>query len=125
MIKNSLPEEDFITAVQGGQQLTPQGTYADEYNCVKWRQMSGAEVLEKEREYPASGIGIIPVYGYTGYADGRLTYCGLPRRARSPQQAYNRAISEIQAFMDQAPKTPWIASARAVRGFERLYGRAL
>lgn len=120
----SLPEDDFAKAVQQGQMIQPRGSYKEKYKCVKWRRMSGAEVLEEEREYPASGIGIIPVYGYVGYSDGRMTYCGLPRRARSPQQAYNRAVSEIRAYMDQAPKAPWIASIRAVRGLEPLWERS-
>lgn len=121
---SSMPEEDFMSAIQQGQRLQPTGTYKDKYKCVKWRRMSGAEVLEEEREYPASGIGIIPVYGYVGYSDGRMSYCGLPRRARAPQQAYNHSVSEIRAYMDQAPKAPWVASLRAMRGLEKLWERA-
>ena len=122
--EGSLPEEDFMAAVQQGSQYQQTGAYKEKYKCVKWRRMSGAEILEEEREYPASAIGIIPVYGYVGYADGRMSYCGLPRRARAPQQAYNRSVSEIRAYMDQAPKSPWIASVRAVRGFEQLWERS-
>ena len=122
--ESSLPEDDFAIAIQQGQMLQPRGAYKEKYKCVKWRRMSGAEVLEAEREYPASGIGIIPVYGYVGHSDGRMTYCGMPRRARAPQQAYNHAVSEIRAYMDQAPKAPWIASVRAVRGLEPLWERA-
>ena len=122
--ESSLPEDDFAIAIQQGQLLQPRGAYKEKYKCVKWRRMSGAEVLEAEREYPASGIGIVPVYGYVGHSDGRMTYCGMPRRARAPQQAYNHAVSEIRAYMDQAPKAPWIASVRAVRGLEPLWERA-
>lgn len=121
---SSLPEDDFMAALQQGQQLQPRGSYNDKYKCVKWRRMSGAEVLEEEREYPASGIGIVPVYGYVGYSDGRMTYCGLPRRARSAQQTYNRSVSDIRSYMDQAPRAPWVASLRALRGLESLWERS-
>jgi hypothetical protein len=31
----------------------------------------------------------VPVYGYWGVKDGIMTYCGIPRRGRNPQRAYN------------------------------------
>lgn len=99
-------------------------TYKDKYKCVKWTYLSGAEPLSEEQEYPADGIGIVPVYGYVGWAGGRMTYCGIPRRARAPQQAYNFHMSEMRALMATAPKTPWIGPKRAFRGVETLWDRA-
>jgi hypothetical protein len=103
----------------------------DKYSCVKWRMMSGATVLEtfkdaegREAEWPSEYIGIVPVYGYVGYADGRLTYCGIPRRARASQQAYNYHRSEMLSHIGTAPKSPWIASVRAISGLEPLWDRA-
>lgn len=123
-LETSLPEDEFWEAKQRDPSLQPTRTFTDKYACVKWLRMSGAEVLTKEAEYPASGIGIVPVYGYVGWSDGRMHYCGIPRRARSAQQAYNYHISEIRAYMAQAPKAPWIVPARAIRGFENLWDRA-
>lgn len=68
--------------------------YKQQTNVIRWRMMSGAQVLE-ESEYQASSIGVVPVYGYIGFAGGRLKFCGIPRRARAPQQAYNYHMSEL------------------------------
>jgi hypothetical protein len=98
--------------------------YKDKRECVKWRRMSGSEILTPEVDYPASGIGIVPVYGYVGWSEGRMHYCGIARRAMNSQRAYNYHMSELHVFMGQAPKSPWLASARAIRGFETLWDRA-
>lgn len=120
----SLPEDEFHEAMQRGERLQYVRNYTDKYRCVKWVRMSGAEILTKEREYPASGIGIVPVYGYVGWSGGRMRYCGLARRAREPQRAYNYHASEIRAIQATAPKAPWVAADAAVRGFETLWDRA-
>lgn len=123
--ETALPEDDYWKACQNaGMQLPVKGIYKDKVTCVKWARMSGAEYLDKETEYPASGIGIVPVYGYVGWSNGRMHYCGIPRRAMNPQRSYNYHMSEMHAFMGQAPKSPWIAAAAAIRGFEALWDRA-
>lgn len=129
--EQALPEDDFWQARQRGQVVQVTGNRTDKTRRVWWRQMSGAEVLEtckdkdgKEAPYPADGIGIIPVYGYVGWAGGRMTYCGIPRRARAAQQAYNYHMSEARAYMATAPKSPWITPIRAIRGLEKLWDAA-
>lgn len=99
-------------------------TYKDKCKVVKWGLMSGVAALEDEREYPASGIGIVPVYGYVGWSNGRMHYCGVPRRAMNAQRSYNYHMSEMHVFMGQAPKSPWIVPVRSVAGLEALWDRA-
>jgi hypothetical protein len=130
-MRESMTAADFATAIQAGEQLQFLGEYKDKKRQVWWRKLSGCDVLQesktpdgKRAPYPADGIGIVPVYGYVGWADGRMKYCGIPRRARNAQRAYNYHQSEIRAYMSQAPKAPWLASARAVKGFEKLWDRA-
>lgn len=134
--ETSSPEDEYHAAcMAAGVKLQVERTYTDKYQCVKWRTMSGATILETpkvkgedgtetEGFYPADSIGIVPVYGYWAIKDGRLTYCGIPRRARNPQRAYNYHQSELLAFMGQTPKAPFMASARAIRGYEALWDRA-
>ena len=82
----ALTEEDFeIAKAQPNPPKFVRET-TETRRCVKWVRMSGAGILVPETEYPADGIGIVPVYGYTGWADGRLKYCGIPRRAREPKR---------------------------------------
>jgi hypothetical protein len=123
----SMSEADYWKAQQNGQQLQAVGTYTDKKRCVYWRKLSGAEELSKRVEYPASGIGIVPVYGYVGFRDGRMRYCGIPRRARSPQQAYNYHMSEMRVLQGQAAKAPYMMPMRALGGddnIKKLWDRA-
>ena len=105
--------------------------YKDKYQCVKWRTMSGAAILDtaktadgSEALYPADSIGIVPVYGYWGISEGRIKYCGIPRRAMNPQRAYNFHRSEELAYIGTAPRSPYMASVRAIKGLEALWDRA-
>jgi hypothetical protein len=127
----SVTEDDFWRDHQGGATLRvlfddtgKPRTYTDRYDCVKWARMSGDAYLEEETEYPASGIGIVPVYGYVAYARGRMTYCGIPRRAMTAQRSYNYHMSEMHAYMGQAPKSPWVVPVRAVLGLKEIWDRA-
>lgn len=86
---------------------------------VWWRLMSGEDILEEQRDsetnevvpYPSDHIGIIPIYGYVGFKDGRMNYCGIPRRARGGQQAYNYHMSELLV-----PNTMILMPERALQG---------
>lgn len=121
-------EDEYHTACHAaGMTLPFIRNFTDKKQCVKWHTMSGAEILqtpkvkmddgtEEDGYYPADSIGIVPVYGYWGIKDGRLTYCGIPRRAMNPQRAYNYHMSEQLAYMGTAPKSPFIAGMRAMKG---------
>jgi hypothetical protein len=112
-------EDEYFAACQAaGRQLDFIRNYTDKTQMVKWRRMSGCDILE-ESEYQADSIGIIPVYGYVGFADGRMTYCGIPRRARAAQQAYNYHKSEMLM-----PGAQLMASKRALAGVETIWDRA-
>lgn len=125
-------EDEYWAACQAaGVKLQFLRSYRDKIQCVKWRTMSGAAILEtpknadgSEALYPADAIGIVPVYGYWGISNGRMTYCGIPRRAMNAQRAYNYHKSEELAYMGSAPKAPFMAPVRAIRGLEALWDRA-
>lgn len=117
-------EDDYHAANQAaGVQLPVYGTFKAKKSVIRWRRMSGLDILE-DSEYPADAIGIVPIYGYVGFSDGRMRYCGIPRRARAAQQAYNYHISEELAFIGTAPRAPWTASKRALRGVEAIWDLA-
>lgn len=117
-------QEAYIEAcVKANVELPRAREYTEQTHLVKWRLMSGESVLE-EAVYPCDHIGVVPLYGYVGFADGRMTYCGIPRRARNPQQAYNYHVSEQLAFIGSQPKSPWLASKRATAGVEPVWDLA-
>jgi rubrerythrin len=130
--ESSGSEDEYWAACNAaGTQLHFVRNYRDKVQCVKWRTMSGAAILETPKKadgsdglYPADYIGIVPVYGYWGISDKRLKYCGIPRRARNPQRAYNYHMSEQLAYIGSAPKSPWMVPVRAVSGLEALWDRA-
>lgn len=114
-------EEEFAQAYQTSQgQIQFIRQYRDKTTKVKWCRMTGADTLE-ESIYPADSIGVIPIYGYVGFKDGRMRYCGIPRRARSPQQAYNYHSSELLV-----PSTIILMPERAItgKGVKELWDRA-
>jgi hypothetical protein len=122
----TLTEEEYWQRYQSEMVKPPVlRQYPDKVRRVLWSVLSGSEELVKEREYPANSIGIVPMYGYVGWANGRMSYCGMARRAREPQQSYNLHISEIRAFMNDAPKAPWLVPLRAIDGdLKKLWDRA-
>lgn len=128
----ALTEEDARLKAERGEVFDVRGEYADRVRVVKWCRMSGAELLTtgpggeaKETEYPAGSIGIVPVYGYVGWSNGRMTYCGIPRRAMEAQRSYNFHMSEMHAFMATAPRAPWMMPVRALSGATKdLWDRA-
>lgn len=117
-LEATMPAEDFKVAKERGDPLQFVREYEETYRCVKWSMMSGAQVfpmrdprtgkMVEETDYPAAHIGIVPMYGYVGFSGGRMTYCGIPRRAREPQRAYNYHISEIRAIQSLSAKAPYL-----------------
>lgn len=110
----SMSEDEYHAARQRDPRIVYVDNFMDKVRCVKWRRMSGAQVFSTT-DYPADSIGIVPMYGYVGWSDGRMKYCGIPRRARAAQQAYNYHISELRAYMNQAPKAPWLVPISAIQ----------
>jgi hypothetical protein len=87
----TLPEDEFhAKGMNGAVQFVR--NYADKQARVSWKRMSGVDTLE-ESEYPADSIGIVPVYGYVGFSDGRMRYCGIPRTAAGLQLSHQRTAS--------------------------------
>jgi hypothetical protein len=119
-------EDEYDEACRAaGQALPIKHKFKMEKCEVTCRYLSGDDELESST-YDADHIGIVPIYGYVGFKDGRIQYCGIPRRARAPQQSYNYHISELQAYMTSAPRAPWVVPIRALqsKGLKGLWDKA-
>jgi hypothetical protein len=117
-------QDDYMEACVKAQKALPiSREYMDKTHKVIWTFWSGEDELEKA-DYPADCIGVVPLYGYVGFVDGRMTYCGIPRRARNPQQAYNYHVSEMQALTGMVVRAPYAVSKRAAKGVETLWDKA-
>ena len=124
-LEYTLTEDEYWQRHQRGEALQPLRNYMDKRRKIMWRTMSGADVFE-EAEYPATTVGLIPVYGYVGFEDGRLKFAGMGRKARDQQRAYNYHKSEERALMSQIAKAPWLMPMSALRdeSIKRLWDRA-
>jgi len=84
---------------------------------VKWRKLSGVEVLE-ETDFPSQWVPLIPVLGYELWIDGKRYLCGMVRRMMDGQRLHNyEASAQTEAMMIQ-PKAPFLLPSRAIEGFE-------
>ena len=91
---------------------------------VIWRKVSGNVVLEKEREFPTSTIPIVPVLGRVIYTDRKVLLRGLINQAKGSQKAINRILSSMLEVIDTQPISPFIASNKAIEGYEDIYANA-
>lgn len=99
------------------------GSYEAEERSVRWLTMSGAEILE-ETDFPSKWIPLIPVLGYELWVEGKRYLCGMVRRMRDAQQAYNYERSAYIESVALQPKSPWVASAEAIEGYEEIWAGA-
>lgn len=119
-----LSEDEYWRLAQStGVQPTVVGSYEAEKRSVRWLTMSGTEVLE-ETDFPSKWIPLIPVLGYELWVDGKRYLCGMVRRMRDAQQAYNYERSAYVESVALQPKAPWIVAAEAVEGYEDVWAQA-
>lgn len=111
---------------------TPEGVFAGErpikerksYKCkVIWRKINGQEVLE-EKEFPSKYIPVVRAVGNQWEVDGKTYISGIVRNAKDSQRAYNAAQSAIMERVLLAPKTPWVAPAEAIQGYDSVWQTA-
>jgi len=92
-------------------------------SVVVWRKLNGQQVLE-EREFPCSYIPVARVVGNEWEVDGKSYISGIVRNAKDSQRMYNVAQSAIVERVLQSPKTPWVAPAEAIEGYEKQWQSA-
>jgi hypothetical protein len=89
---------------------------------VKWRHLTGAEVLE-ETDFPSQFLPIIPVLGFELWVDGKRYLCGLTRRLMDGQRLHNYEMTALAEALATQPKAPFVAPAEAIAGHERHWER--
>jgi len=90
---------------------------------VKWRVISGVEVLE-EIEWPGKYIPVIPVLGDDVDYDGKRIIKGMVRDAKDPQRMYNYWSSAQAEAIALAPKAPFIMAEGQAEGYEDQWAAA-
>lgn len=90
---------------------------------VKWRKISGVEVLE-ETDWPGKYIPVIPVMGEDIDVDGKRIIKGMVRDAKDPQRMYNYWSSAQTETIALAPKAPFIIAEGQIEGYEAQWDSA-
>lgn len=91
---------------------------------VMWVKMSGHEVLEEPKEYPCKHIPVIAVMGEEIHIGERRVRSSVIRYAKDPQRLYNYYSSAQAETIALQPKTPYIATAKQVQGYEADWAAA-
>ena len=101
--------------------LTKIRTVMDE--VVEWKLIAGSRVID-ETVWPGEWIPIVPFLGEESVIDGRLDRKGHTRAMKDPQRMYNYAASASVETVAAQTKTPWVAPARAIEGYETYWNNA-
>lgn len=81
----------------------------------------GSGVLEGPEDFPGTMIPIVPLYGKMTVVDGKRHVRGMVRNAADACRMYNYWRSAEVEFVALQPKSPWIATAKQIEGFENDY----
>jgi hypothetical protein len=81
--------------------------------------ISGADVLEEEKEFPGCYIPIVPVYGDEILVEGKRYFRSLINPAKDAQMAFNFWRSAAAELVALAPRVPWIGPSDAFAEDER------
>ena len=84
----------------------------------------GSGTLEGPEDFPGSIIPIVPLYGKMVVVDGKRHIRGMVRNSADPCRMYNYWRSAEVEFVALQPKSPWIATAKQIEGFENDYKEA-
>lgn len=123
-VRKSYSEDEYWQQAQAdGVAPIVSHTYAAKVDQIIWRTISGDEVLE-ETTFPSRLMPVVPVIGHELWIDGKRYLCGMVRRMREAQQAYNYERSAWVEAIALQPKAPWVIAAEAIEGHEAEWGRA-
>ena len=116
--RRSVDEDEYWqVAKEIGTNPMLESQYTATDSSVKWRTMSGAEILE-ETDFPSCHVPLGPVVGCELWIEGKRHLAGMVRRMMEAQRAYNYSRSaEVEAVALQ-PKAPMLAAADSIAGHE-------
>lgn len=90
---------------------------------VEWIFIVGEKEVDR-KDWPGRYIPIVPVIGSEFIVEGKMDRCGHTRAIRDPQRMYNYWVSSAVEHVALQGKTPWIAPARAIEGYEEYWNNA-
>ena len=132
----AVPQDDgdttMILASKLGEQLVEQLTLADPEiqtrevvtRKLQWFKIVGEEILERRLDMLGSYIPIVRVIGTETYIEGQYDCYGHTRAMLDPQRMYNYNSSAGTEALNLQTKSPWVAPAAAIEGYENYWNTA-
>jgi hypothetical protein len=102
---------------EAGARPTIQDTRTTHRKQLKWRKLTGIEVLEK-RDLPGQYIPIVEVVGREAWVEGKRVLWGLVRPAKDSLRMYNYFASTITEKMGLQPMSPFVGAKGQFAGVE-------
>ena len=85
---------------------------------IEWRKVTAKEVIEGPVVWNGKYIPIIPVWGKEVNLGETTTTRGIVRYAKDSQRAYNYASTSHIESIAMAPRAPYVAGRKQIKGFE-------
>lgn len=89
----------------------------------KWCKIAGDQIIERG-EWVGTTIPIVRVVGEEMIIDGKLDRKGHVRNLKDPQRMYNYWSSSAVEHVALQTKTPYVAGARSIEGYESYWETA-
>lgn len=90
---------------------------------VKWCMIAGDQIIDR-KDWPGQTIPVVRVVGEEMIIDGKLDRKGHVRNLKDPQRMYNYWSSSAVEHVALQGKTPYLADARAIEGYESIWETA-
>jgi hypothetical protein len=90
---------------------------------VDWCLIGGDQIIDR-KEWLGTTVPIVRVVGEETLIDGKLDRKGHVRNLKDPQRMYNYWSSGAVEYVALQTKTPWLADARAIEGYEAIWDNA-
>lgn len=90
---------------------------------VKWCIIAGDQIVERST-WLGSTVPVVRAVGEEAIIDGKLDRKGHVRNLKDPQRMYNYWSSSAVEHVALQTKTPYVAGARAIEGYESYWETA-
>lgn len=87
---------------------------------IEWYKIAGDQIIDSD-DWLGKYIPIVAIKGEETIIDGILDRKGHTRCLKDPQRMYNYFSSSAVEFTALQTKTPWIAPARAIANYEKIW----
>lgn len=111
--------EDILDEIAGGRIKVLNERDSDVRKVVV-RKANAYQVLETI-DWPGAYIPIVKVIGDEIDIEGRVTYSGVVRNAKTSQRMYNSMLSALMESIMMQPKAKWLLAEGQDEGYEHLW----